>query len=210
MKRQITLIILTVTISSIFIFACNPEIIRPGSEKCLTNCQDPDWVHKPKTKDTDQLKAFVGQSFKHSTERMAIEYAENNAREKVLDNLWGAYGKRKLRQALANAGVSTANIISDAIVQDIQSEWKTRGIVKGDMEEYHVQKWEKYEEAGGVSYFYIAKVLFTVDRDLVKKFLTDALQNQQSITANETDKKNIERALGLVKNMQSTDFKDWQ
>ena len=209
MKREITLIIFIVFTCSIINFGCNSKTIRHGTEKCITNCKDPDWVYKPKTKDTDQLKAFVGQSFRHSTERMAIEYAENNAREKALDNLWGAYGKRKLQQALANAGSSTADIISDAVVQDIQSEWKTKGIVKGDVEEYHVQKWEKFEEAGGVSYFYTAKVLFTVDRGLVKQFLTDALQNQKSITANEIDKKNIDRALGLVKDMKSTDFKNW-
>ena len=154
------------------------------------------------------MKAFVGQSFKHSTERMAIEYAENNGREKVLDNLWGTYGERKLRQALANAGVSTSAIISDAVVQDIQSKWKSGGIVKGDMVEYHVQKWQKYNQIG-IEYFYTAKVLFLVERNIVKQFLTEALQQQKNRAGSQSDKKNVDRALGLMQNMKSTDFNDW-
>jgi len=200
---------LFIIFSIIFFLNCSTKTIKPGSEKCLTNCQDPDWVHKPKIKDTSQLKAFVGQSFKHSTERMAIEYAENNAREKVLSDFWGSYGNRKLQTVLSNAGASTGKIISDAVVQDIKQEWKASGIVKGDMVEYHVQKWEKYDQTGGVSYYYVAKVLFMVERTLAKQFLTDALENQKNKSGKEADQKNIDRALEVMNKMKTSDFGDW-
>ncbi len=91
----------------------------------------------------------------------------------------------------------------------MQGEWRKAGIVQGDVAEYHVERWEKIDEAGTVSYYYVANVLFLVDRDLEKQFLVESLQSQKAKATNENAKKNIDRALELTKKMAAEDFKDW-
>jgi hypothetical protein len=49
-----------------------------------------------------------------------VDYTETNAKEEVLSSMWGAYRQRKIRQVFANADVTTAEIIDEAVVGDVQ------------------------------------------------------------------------------------------
>ncbi|RLI53031.1 MAG: hypothetical protein DRP09_16675, partial [Candidatus Thorarchaeota archaeon] len=39
------------------IFGCGREGLRPGTERCIENCEEPDWVKNPQKRNTDKVKA---------------------------------------------------------------------------------------------------------------------------------------------------------
>lgn len=205
MKRCYTVAFL---ISIVFLVGCTPKI-QPGIERCIENCDKPGWIDHIEKKCTKEVKAFVGRSFRHSTERMALDYAKTNALDEALTSMWGTYGKRKIREVAANAGISVAEIIDDAVVRETMTEWRETGIVKGDFPENHIQKWEKIDKMGNRSYYYVIYRLFIVPREMVKDFLRDTILRKKVEEANEQTKRNIEKALESLERMQTKDFEDW-
>lgn len=191
----------------VFLFGCATKI--PIGEKCIENCKKPGWVDNSKEKCTKEVKAFVGRSYKLSTDRQALDYAKTNAWEEALGSMWGTYGQQKIREVCANAGVSVEGIISDAVVREAMTEWKTKGLLQGDFVENHIERWQKVDATGVPENYYVAYRLFIVSRDMVKNFLKDALLREKAQEKAEQTQKNIEKALEALDRMQTKDFEDW-
>lgn len=197
-----------VALAVIFVIGCAKQL-PPGTERKIEGGDKPGWVPEPRKASTNEAKAFVGLGFKHTTERMALDYAKTNAMDEALTSMWGTYGQSKIREVCANAGVSVDEVISDAVVRETMTEWRTKGLIQGDFVKNHIEKWEKITETGGREYYYVAYRLFMVPRDMVKNFLRDAMERKKVEEANEQTQRNIEKALDALERMQTLDFEDW-
>ncbi len=208
-KRNASLLLFGVLGAALLAFGCASNKMLPGNETLIGGCKEkPKWVKKPAIKNTKEAKAFMGVSFRHSTERMAMRYAETDVKNKIIDSLWGSYGRNKVREVFSRAGITDA-VIDDGTARDEMLEWKSKGYVRYDVAEYCTQEWQRVDETGQVRKYFKTWVLVMVDRDVMKRFLTDTLKAQKIKERKREARKNIDRALGLMKKMSTKDFEDW-
>ncbi len=157
----------------------------------------PNWVDKADAKSTKTHKAFSGESLKHATRQSAKEHAEKEAKYKAVDAMWGEMIDKAAKDGFAKGGLET-DIIAKEIGEKMKAERKAKGIVRGDFVDYCVQRVQDVDETGASQVYWRAATLYMVDRNLVKEYLEEALNESKKAALDETRRKQIERGLELI------------
>ena len=201
-KNIIWLIIIAVTLS-MFIGCASTKPPMEGQKKQITGMDRPKWIDNPKTEDTKKAKAFTGVSRQYAMEQQARNDSRVNAYVQAIDNM-GVYGKRKINQVISEVGVST-DIVNSGIVQDEMTKLKSEGVAVGEVNEWHVEKWQMYEGSRWKDY-YIVYSLFMMPREAVKDFMENVLKQQAQAAEAQKEKENLNRALDKMKELEASDW----
>jgi len=187
----------------ILLLACAAPKPPVGTKECLSGCEAPKWVDNPSKVDTRKEKAFVGVSKNWAMEQSAKSDARLDAYKQAVDAT-GLYGKRKLTEVKSIIGAAT-DIFTAGGVSDETTKLKSVGVARGEVKEYHVQHWRRYEE-GGVEEYYVIYALFMMPRDAANKFMEDVLRRQRELEQAEEVQANIDRALEKIKELEAEDW----
>ncbi len=174
-----------------------------GDKQQLTGEKRPSWVNNPKKKSDDKIKAFAGISRQYAMEQDARRDAQRAAFEEALLSM-GAFGKLLIERAASEAGVATT-IVNPGVAENQLSQWRAKGAVLGDVDEWHVEKWREFS-GGKWSDFYVVNCLFLMPRDAVKRFAKELLEQQAAAEKAEENQKNIQRALEQMERLQTEDW----
>ena len=201
--KIIAIIILAVFIAGIIGGCGGSKQLMEGEKKQITGQDKPDWIDNPRKEDTKTTKAFVGVSRQYAMEQQARNDARLNAYVQAIDNM-GVYGKRKINQVLSEMGVST-DIVNPGIVQDEMTKLKSEGVAMGDITEWHIEKWQKYEGGRWRDYFAVY-CLFSMPREAAQNFMEDVLKRQARAAEAQEEKENLNRALEKMKELEASDW----
>jgi len=171
-----------------------------GEEEKIMGVERAVWINDPGSLDREGSKAFVGTSKNAISEGEARTDALKDARKQIIDAM-GVYGKRVVKEVISN--VSTASdIINPGVVSDDMSKMLSEAEVTTRAKKFHVEKWQKMTDEG-IKYYYLVfvQVYFSnVDaQDAVKK----SIVRQAKAATEEKDKRNINRALEQMKQLES-------
>jgi hypothetical protein len=182
------------------------QSLQNGQSRQIAGGERPEWVNDPSSalgkKDTVH-KAYAGMSRQYAMEQQARNDARLNAYFQAIDDM-GIYGKRKIAQVTSEIGVSS-DIVNPAIVQDELTKLKSEGVALGEIDKWHIERYEK-NEGGKRRNFYIAHCLFKVPRSAAEQFIEKVLQKQAAVAESQKQKENINRAIELRKKMDASDW----
>lgn len=175
-----------------------------GEQKLIsTQGQKGCWVANPSCTDTKEVKAFTGVSHNYAMETDARDDALKNARKQIIDAT-GVSGERKVYEIISSAGVSS-DIISPAVISDDMTKLVSDAFVKARAKEFYIEQWKEWK-ADGPSTFYKVYVLVLIPNSEVEAQIKESLKNKAETIKNEQDKRNIDRALELMKKMETGDW----
>ena len=201
MKHWLKIVVLMVIVLSLpLFFSCKSAQPIPGSKKCLSSCEWADWATSFNELNDKKFKPFLGTSRQYTMEQRALSDARIAAYKQAVDSM-GLFAKRKINEVISQVGASD-DIINEGVVRDEMTKLKAQGATIGEIKHQQVQYWEKYTGTG-VEYFYVAKIIYMVPRDAIKKMMQDILQKQAQAAKVEKDRVNIERAMEKMKEMES-------
>ncbi len=182
---------------------CGHKQMLDGGRKLVEGTDPPSWVIQPSKESDEDFKAYSGQSRQYAMEQQARNDARLNAYIQAVDDM-GVYGKRKIQQVASEVGVSD-DIVNPGIVQDEMTKMKSEGVALGEIEEWHIERWEMMD-AGRIKTFYIARCLFKMPRGAAKEFLERVLQQQAAAAESAQQRENINRALEKMKELDASDW----
>ncbi len=202
-SKRIVYLLLTVFTVSLIIGCASTKPPMEGTKKLISGGDRPVWVDNPQKESNKENKAFSGISRQYAMEQQARNDARLNAYVQAIDNM-GVYGKRKINQVISEVGVST-DIVNSGIVQDEMSKLKSEGVAMGDVNEWHVEKWQMFE-GGRWRDYYIVYSLFMMPREAVKDFMESVLKRQAQAAEIQKEKENLNRALDKMKELEASDW----
>lgn len=196
--------VLVAAIALLICIQCSSTKNLPiGYEGKISGGDRPGWVNAPAAKDTKDAKAFVGVSLNEKMEAQARAGALEDARKQIIDAM-GVYGKRKIEEVISTVG-NVSDIINPGVVRDEATKLISESIVESRANQFHIERWQKVTETG-VEYYYKASVLVLFPNEQAKKYLKDALAAASKQIKNEKDKRNVDRALGEMKDLKSNEW----
>ena len=201
--KSIIYLLLSVFTLSLVMGCASTKPPIEGQKKQITGMDRPKWIDNPREEDTKKEKAFAGVSRQYAMEQQARNDSRVNAYVQAIDNM-GVYGKRKINQVISEAGVST-DIVNSGIVQDEMTKLKSEGVAVGEVNEWHVEKWQMYE-GGRWKDYYIVYSLFLMPREAVKDFMENVLKQQAQAAQAQKEKENLNRALDKMKELEASDW----
>ena len=161
------------------------------------------WITNPSCADTREEKGFTGISHRYKMEVDARNDALKNARQQIIDAA-GVHGQRKIYEVISSVGVSS-DIINPAVVSDEMTKLVSEAFVQSKAKKWYVEKWKKWIESGP-EYSYKVYVLVLISNEDVEEQMKESILKQAEATKDEQIERNINRALELMKRMES---KDW-
>mgnify|MGYP000424442912 CR=1 FL=1 len=194
--RNIALILLAAAF-----FGCGT--MQTGQQMLISEEGQKSWITDPGKFDTENAKAFVGLSSRIKTETGARKDALKDARKQILDSM-GVNIKRKIREVITSAGLSS-NIIDPGVVMDDMSSFVSEGFVKARAKKYYVQKW-KEKTPKGWQWYYKVYVLVLMPNKSFDEGIKQSLKQKAAEIKDEQAKRNIERAVDLMKKMETGDW----
>ena len=93
MKRIVALS--HILLLTLFLFGCSKRQLMPGMETQISGKDKPNWTFDPTSKDTKNLKVFVGVSHYFQMEGYARADALKDARQQIIDYMV-VVGKRSI------------------------------------------------------------------------------------------------------------------
>jgi hypothetical protein len=161
------------------------------------------WVTNPSCADTRETKAFTGISHRYRMEADARDDALKNARKQIIDAM-GVSGKRKVYEVISSAGVSS-DIIDPAVVADDMTKLVSQAFIKSRAKEFYIENWKEWKE-NGWNGFCRAYVLVPISNSEIEAQMEESIRKKAEALKEEKDRKNIERALKLMKKMETEDW----
>lgn len=155
------------------------KIMIDGSERKLSDGNQPDWVVKYKKKNTKTLRAVVGVSKNYAMESSARSDAILQAQKEAI-TLISSSVARQTKEALASASAD-ADIVNEGTAKNDVTEMLAKEEFQGEVEEYYVEKWERMT-GGTLKQYFKAYVLILFPKNLAeisaKKMLAKAKQKE--------------------------------
>ena len=209
-------IVLLLGVAVILAGCSGPKVQVPareiGPDKLIEGPDKPDWVDNPQKAATAEFFAFAGESDPVATGSMSKDDAADKARLRALEEVWGTYMERAFKNIRARAPQMKLDSTGLEMIQDesfarvTQESGKAKGIIKGEIGEYVVQRWQRKEPNGQIKYFYRGYALLKIKRTLVQDLMAEAMADAAQDARINRGKKEIDAAVDAVKKFDSADL----
>jgi len=196
MKKVIFFSLLLLIPFLVFNFGCAKRQLMPGEEIQIAGKNKPEWTYDPISRDTKNLRAFVGVSHDFQMEGDARADALKDARQQIIDYM-GITGKRIIREAIATSGVSS-DIINPAMDKKEESEFLSESHIKTRAKNYHIERWQRVKADYSVENYYKIYVLVLFDESDTQKYFQEVLAEAKKKADNDDKQRLIQKAEQLL------------
>ena len=181
----------------LLLFNCSKRQMMPGLETQISGKDKPAWTYDPTSKDSKNLKAFVGVSHDFQMEGDARSDALKDARQQIIDYM-GVLGKRIIKEAIVTSGVSS-DIINPAMAKKEESELLSESYIKTRAKNYHIERWQRVKGDYSVENYYKIYALVLFDENDTQKYFQEVLAEAKQKADTDEKQRLIQKAEQLLK-----------
>jgi hypothetical protein len=185
---------------------------QQGPDRLIEGPVKPDWADNPMKFATAETFAFSGESDPVATGQMSKDDARERAQLRALEEVWGVYLERAFKTIKARAPQMKLDPAGLEVIQDesfakITTEMgKAKGIIKGEVGEYVVQRWERKDPTTNkLQYFYRGYALLRVPRNMVQALVMDTMADAAQDARISRGKKEMNSAIDTIKKFSSAE-----